>query len=160
MSKQQKPQWAKIEAEYIAGGTSYRLLCAKYGVAMSTLRRHATEGEWVAKAAQVRREADAAIHEAAVSTRIDEAASFNTLVSEMQKRVAEAIERCDTTSAKSVQLLTDALATLQRIQGLTKDTLDREEQQARIDKLRKDSEGSTSTEIVVSMAPEVEGYGV
>ena len=158
--KQGKPNWAKIQAEYIAGGTSYRLLCAKYGVPMSTLRRHATSEQWVEKATQVKREADVAIHEAAVSTRIDAAADFETLAAAMTQRIAEAIERCDTSNAKAVNLLTDALATLQRIQGLNKDSLDKAEQQARIDKLRKDSESSTTSEVTVSFAPDVREYGV
>ncbi len=158
--KQSKPNWAKIQAEYIAGGTSYRLLCAKYGVPMSTLRRHATSEQWVEKAAQVKHEADVAIHEAAVSTRIDAAADFETLAAAMTQRIAEAIERCDTSNAKAVNLLTDALATLQRIQGLNKDSLDKAEQQARIDKLRKDSESSTTSEVTVSFAPDVKEYGV
>ena len=118
--KQGKPNWAKIQAEYIAGGTSYRLLCAKYGVPMSTLRRHATSEQWVEKAAQVKHEADVAIHEAAVSTRIDAAADFETLVSAMTQRVAEAIERCDTSNAKAVTCLPTRWRPCSVYRGLTK----------------------------------------
>ena len=39
--------WKRIKAEYIAGGTSYRKLCEKYGCALSTIKRIARDEDWV-----------------------------------------------------------------------------------------------------------------
>ena len=38
--------WQTIKAEYVAGGTSYRKLAAKYDVPFSTLKRVAAKEKW------------------------------------------------------------------------------------------------------------------
>lgn len=40
------PDWNRIKAEYLKGGTSYRELASKYGVPESTLTRRAIAGQW------------------------------------------------------------------------------------------------------------------
>ena len=43
------PDWKKIKAEYIRGGTSYRKLADKYrqdGVSFSSIRRRAEKEKW------------------------------------------------------------------------------------------------------------------
>lgn len=41
-----KPDWAKIRAEYIAGGISQRKLAAKYHVSFNTLSKKANAEKW------------------------------------------------------------------------------------------------------------------
>jgi hypothetical protein len=41
-----KPDWAKIRAEYIAGGISQRKLAAKYGISQGTLMQKANTEKW------------------------------------------------------------------------------------------------------------------
>lgn len=43
-----KPDWAKIRAEYIGGGTSYRKLAKKHGVSFRTLSSRAISEGWAA----------------------------------------------------------------------------------------------------------------
>lgn len=38
--------WNEIKAEYIAGGTSYRNLAAKFNISQSTLRKKAAKEQW------------------------------------------------------------------------------------------------------------------
>lgn len=46
MSKQSKPDWAKIKTEYIATDISYRKLADKYNVALRTIQAHANKDHW------------------------------------------------------------------------------------------------------------------
>ena len=46
MPSKKRINWAKIKAEYIAGGISQRKLAAKYGVTYSTLRHQAETQSW------------------------------------------------------------------------------------------------------------------
>ncbi len=52
--KPEKPDWAKIKAEYLAKKTPYRKLAEKYGVSFSTLKERAVREKWTedAKATQ------------------------------------------------------------------------------------------------------------
>ena len=131
-AKKNKPNWNKIKAEYLAGGTSYRKLCAKYGVPLSTLRRKAQTEQWVQLQEQVEHKIDDSLVEKVVSRELEEAVDFDTLVDEMMLRVKIAIYNVDTNNAKAVNLLVGALKDLQKIKGLDRSDLDAAEQKARI----------------------------
>ena len=47
ISKQNTPNWPKIRAEYIAGGTSYRKLAVKHGLSLSQIAEKAKTEKWV-----------------------------------------------------------------------------------------------------------------
>lgn len=49
MPSKKRKNWAKIKAEYIAGGISQRKLAAKYGIAFSTLRDRAGTEKWASE---------------------------------------------------------------------------------------------------------------
>lgn len=139
-AKKNKPNWNKIKAEYLAGGTSYRKLCAKYGVPLSTLRRKAQAEQWVQLQVQVEHKIDDSLVEKVVSRGLEEAVDFDTLVDEMMLRVKIAIYNVDTSNAKAVNLLVGALKDLQKIKGLDRSDLDAAEQKARIKALEAKSE--------------------
>jgi len=139
-AKKNKPNWNKIKAEYLAGGTSYRKLCAKYGVPLSTLRRKAQAEQWVQLQEQVEHKIDDSLVEKVVSRELEEAVDFDTLVDEMMLRVKIAIYNVDTNNAKAVNLLVGALKDLQKIKGLDRSDLDAAEQKARIKALEAKSE--------------------
>lgn len=139
-AKKGKPNWNKIKAEYLAGGTSYRKLCEKYGVPLSTLRRKAKNEQWVQLQEQVEHKIDDSLVEKVVSRELEEAVDFDTLVDEMMLRVKIAIYNVDTNNAKAVNLLVGALKDLQKIKGLDRSDLDAAEQKARIKALEAKSE--------------------
>ena len=139
-AKKNKPNWNKIKAEYLAGGTSYRKLCSKYGVPLSTLRRKAQAEQWVQLQEQVEHKIDDSLVEKVVSRELEEAVDFDTLVDEMMLRVKIAIYNVDTKNAKAVNLLVGALKDLQKIKGLDRSDLDAAEQKARIKALEAKSE--------------------
>ena len=139
-SKRDKPNWKKIKAEYLAGGTSYRKLCAKYGVPLSTLRRKAQAEQWVQLQEQVEHKVDDSLVEKVVAKELEEAVGFDKLVDQMMLRVKIAIYNVDTNNAKAVNLLVGALKDLQKIKGLDRSDLDAAEQKARIKALEAKSE--------------------
>lgn len=76
MPSKKRENWAKIKAEYIAGGISQRKLAAKYRIPFSTLRDRANVEKWTAEreysrnkivAKAVQKTADAAASNAAKS---------------------------------------------------------------------------------------------
>ena len=46
MPSKKRVNWAKIKAEYIAGGISQRKLAAKHGVSFNTLAKRANNEKW------------------------------------------------------------------------------------------------------------------
>lgn len=49
MPSKKRINWAKIKAEYIAGGISQRKLAAKYSISFSTLRDRANTEKWTSE---------------------------------------------------------------------------------------------------------------
>lgn len=71
--------WNAIRAEYIAGGTSYRKLCSKYGVTLNMVQRRGKDENWQALKEEasnrsnteaIQRTAEAAADNAAIAQRI------------------------------------------------------------------------------------------
>ena len=47
IAQKESPDWGRIRAEYIAGGTSYRKLAAKYNVTLTQIAEKAKAEKWV-----------------------------------------------------------------------------------------------------------------
>lgn len=159
MAEQAKPNWNQIKAEYLSGGISYRKLCEKYDVPLSTLKRKAKEENWVELKNQVEHKIGDAVADRVVVNEVKKTVVFDTLVDEMMLRVAEAISTVDTKNAKAVNLLADALGKLQRIKGYDRSNLDDEEQKARIASLRAKSENKNEDagEMVIRIEGDPDG---
>ena len=88
---EKRVDWNKIRAEYIGGGTSYRKLCAKYGLSFTTLKDRARAERWL----DLRTQAD---HEAAtLSTQkaADAAADNATIAADIKKRLLLRLQRIE-----------------------------------------------------------------
>ena len=145
--------WQKMKKEYIAGGTSYRKLSRKYGVSETTLFKRGSAEGWTA----LRKQADSKRIEKTLESVSDAGSSADVeiyqaalrLLSEFQKSVTALTEDGAMTSGD----LKDYGAALKSIKAcLDRPTeLDIQEQQARIEKLRKDTdaEADSDTEIQI-----------
>lgn len=137
--------WAAIRAEYIAGGTSYRKLAAKYTVSISTLRKRAERERWTA----MRSQAYAMAGTKSIEQAAEAAATYDSRIyataDKLLDKVSEAIEAIDGTDTGSMRQIAAILRDLQDIKGLRSD-LDRREQEARIAKLRREAEREDSAE--------------
>ena len=135
--------WAAIRAEYIAGGTSYRKLAAKYAVSLSTLRKRAERERW----GEMRSQAYAMAGTKSIEQAAEAAATYDSRIyataDKLLDKVSEAIEAIDGTDTGSMRQIAAILRDLQDIKGLRSD-LDRREQEARIAKLRREAEREDS----------------
>lgn len=135
--------WAAIRAEYIAGGTSYRKLAARYEVSLHTLRKRAERERWT----EMRSRAYAMAGTKSVEKAAEAAAAYDSRIyataDKLLDKVACAIDEVGSTDTGSMRQIAAILRDLQDIKGLRCD-LNRREQEARIAKLRRDAEREDS----------------
>ena len=132
--------WKKIKAEYIAGGTSYRKLCAKYGVSRTTLQRKAKDENWLGLRSQAEAKTETKIVNdvSEQNAKIDD--TYFRCVDKLMKKAEELIE---TTPIWQPQMLKDMATTMKYLKECkgVKSEADMREQEARIKKLQKEAEG-------------------
>ena len=147
--------WKRIKAEYIAGGTSYRKLCEKYGVSRTTLQRKAKDEKWLALRSQAEAKTETKIIEAVSDDAAEKAVDIIDVADKLLDKIYELM---DTVSldTQSMKHLTSALKDLKDIKGY-KSAIDLKEQEARIEKLRREAQREDDTtneiEIVFNAGP-------
>lgn len=149
--------WKQIKAEYIAGGTTHRKLCEKYGVSRTTLQRKAKAEDWLG----LRRQAEAKAESKIVNAVSDESAKIDETyfrcVNKLMGKVEELIENTPVWQVNSLKEMATTLKYLKECKGLKSD-LDIKEQKARIKKLEKELEvdGNNPGEVVVTFGEKKE----
>lgn len=131
--------WGKIKRDYIAGKGSYRELAAKYGVPFRTLADRAGAEQWVALREQARNKS--------VTKTIDTIATANGVADtrlqdaavELIGKVTDGIKSTDPMNARELKAYSGVLRDLKEVLDL-RTPLDIQEQEARIEKLRRESE--------------------
>ena len=141
--------WKKIKAEYIAGGTSYRKLAEKYGVSRSKLQAKATSEKWVDLKSQTQAKTESKIVESISDQEAKKAVNIIDVADRLLEKAAELMDTM-VVDMQSFKQLTSALKDLKDIKGY-KSAKDLEEQEARIEKLRRDAmhDDDTTSEIEV-----------
>ena len=153
--------WNKLKAEYIAGGTSYRKLAEKYGVPFSTLKEHARRESWTELREKARHKADTVFAEKLGKKQADKSVKIDAVADKLLDKISYLIENHSEIllNSQSLKHFTSALKDIKDIKGL-KTPLDIKEQEARIDKLRKDAmEENTEKTVTIVMEGDVEEYG-
>ena len=147
--------WNKIKAEYIAEETSYRKLAAKYSVPFSTLKGRAKREKWTDLKAQAQHNADTNLVESIVEQNGTYTVSVYEVADKLLEKITELIGN-EELSVHGIKQLTSALKDIKDIKGIKSD-IDLKEQNARIDKLRKEIESDNVDESkpfgVVMMPP-------
>ena len=155
------PDWAAIRAEYIAGGTSYRKLAARYEVSLHTLRKRAERERWT----EMRSQAYAMAGTKSIEQAAEAAATYDSRIyataDKLLDKVSESIEAIDSTDTGSMRQIAAILRDLQDIKGMRSELM-RREAEARIAKLRREAErderGDAETVIEVRMAGDIETW--
>lgn len=130
--------WSKIKAEYIAGGTSYRKLCAKYNVKLSELRFKAEKEKWTELKAQAQHSANTKIVEAIATKESEQEIDIYGVADKLLEKI-ESMINAEGLTTQNIKHLTSAIKDIKDVKGI-KTELDLKEQEARIDKLRKEIE--------------------
>ena len=129
------PDWKKIKAEYIRGGITYRQLATKYEVSFTNLAKLAKKEKWRDLRKQADEKASAKIIDSIASMNVDKATKIVTVADKLLDKIVELAQ--GPLGTKNIKELTSALRDLKDIKG-EKSELDMREQEARIEKLRKD----------------------
>ena len=145
--------WNQIKAEYIAGGTSYRKLAAKYGVSFSTLRGIAEREKWTDLRTQAQHTADTKLVKSIGGTKGKLTVKINDVADKLLDKINNTLELMDVVDSQSIKHFTSALKDIRDIKGIKSD-IDLKEQEARIAKLQKEAEADTDKNSLVSITIE------
>lgn len=148
--------WKRIKADYIAGGTSYRKLCEKYGVSRTTLQRKAKDENWLALRSQSEAKVETRIIDVVSEKNAKKAVDIIDVADKLLAKATELMEMPLTT--QSFKQLTSALKDLKEIKGYKTDA-DIREQEARIKKLEAEINGENrDTTITVHIDGEADRW--
>ena len=137
--------WQSIKTEYITTDTSYRKLAQKYGIDSAVIGRRAKNEEWVKLRQQHIDKTQTKTMNAIANKQADRAAKLIGVSDILLDKVKALLEDdeallADTSIMKDVSVI---LKNLKDIQMIRSDA-DRREQEARIDKLRKEAKEDSS----------------
>jgi len=142
------PDWNEIKTDFLATGMSYPELARKWGVSLSTVKKRAMREKWTEQHIKVMelepKEEPEPITEPevfyAADMRAERARKLLRTTDEMVDRIIDALFLIKPEDTYSLSVLVRALKDLREMQGLNKTQLDIEEQQARIQKLRREAQ--------------------
>ena len=151
--------WKAIKAEYIRGGTSYRKLCAKYGVSFSNLTRRAGKEKWTDLRQQSEDKSTTKLIEKVSNESSGKGTKIIDVANKLLDRLSQTIDAMDVIDTQSLKHITSALKDLKDIKGY-KSAIDLKEQEARIAKLEKEAmaESNQDNEIIVTIEGGLEDY--
>ena len=150
--------WNKLKAEYIAGGTSYRKLAEKYGVSFNNLKNVAVKEGWAKLKEQAENKATTKMVNAISNDIAKKSTKINDVADKLLEKIIDLLDASDLADSQTIKQCTSALKDIKDIKGI-KSEIDLREQEARIDKLRKEAmDENTDNEIEVSMGEEADKY--
>ena len=143
--------WNKIKAEYIAGGTSYRKLAEKYKVERNKIQKRATKEGWPQLKSQAQAKSESKMVDSVAKDIAKKSVKINDVADKLLEKISTMIVEHEEIlyNSQSLKHITSALKDIKDIKGLKSD-IDLREQEARINKLRKDAEeeqGNTSVTV-------------
>ena len=152
--------WQAIKTEYITTDTSYRKLAQKYGVNPTNIAKKASKEKWVEQRNENANKTLSKTLNAIGNKQADRAAKLigvSDLLLNKVKSLLEADEELlvDTSIMKDVSIILKNLKDIQMIRS----EADLREQEARIDKLRKEAMiEKENNEVKVTIVGELEDY--
>ena len=156
--------WNKIKAEYVTTKISQQKLAAKYGVPYITIRRRAEKEKWI----ELRANSEQRVSEKAIAKAEKQKVDYKSVLYDLAYSMAQKLTDFSTkyTLDEMVALgikprdITGAIKDLEDSLHI-KSEADLREQEARIDKLRREAEANndnTDNSIKVVISSELEDY--
>ena len=131
--------WQAIKTEYITTQTSYRKLAQKHGVSTTQICNVGRDEKWVEQREQFLNKTTAKTLEKISQQEANRAAKIHSVADKLLLKIEAMVDSEEPLSEKGIRALTAAVKDLKEIQSVRSD-LDRQEQQARIDNLRKQAD--------------------
>lgn len=151
--------WSELKSEYISTDISYKKLCAKHDVPFHKLRKVAEREKWADLKAQARHKESMKIVEKVAKQGADHTLKLYSVADKLLQKIENTLDEMDVLDSQSIKHFTSALKDIKDIKGIKSD-LDLREQEARIEKLRKDAmTEEEDSEIVVTMEGGIGKYG-
>ena len=151
--------WSELKSEYISSDISYKKLCAKYDVPFHKLRKVAEREKWADLKAQAKHKESMKIVEKVAKQGADHTLKLYAVADKLLGKIEDTLDATDVLDSQSIKHFTSALKDIKDIKGIKSD-IDLKEQEARIDKLRKDAMSEEDdSEIVVTMEGGIGKYG-
>lgn len=150
--------WNKLKAEYIAGGTSYRKLAKKYNVSFNTLQGVARREKWCELKKQAEDKSTTKMVDSISKDIAKKSTKINDVADKLLDKIICLLDESELVDSQVIKQCTSALKDIKDIKGIKSD-IDLREQEARIDKLRKDAmTEEQDNEIEVIMGEEADKY--
>lgn len=130
--------WEKLKLEYIQTKTSYRKLAEKHGVSFDTLKNHAVAEGWNKLKQQAQEKATTKIINSVAKNIAKKNKKIDAVADKLLDKISDLLDNCEL-DTQGIKHLTSAVKDIKDIKGVKSD-IDLKEQNARIDKLRKDIE--------------------
>ena len=152
--------WQSIKTEYITTDTSYRKLAQKYGMDVAVIGRRAKNEKWVELRQQHINETQTKTLNALASQQANRAVRLQTVADKLLTKVERLIEDeesllADTSSMRDISRILKDLKDIQMI----KSDADVREQEARIEKLRKEAMvEKENNEVKVTIVGDLDEY--
>ncbi len=153
--------WQKIKTEYITNpDTSYRELSQKYGVHYTNIAKRAKKEDWQQQRKQQANATQTKMIQAVERRKVDRAAKLMDVSDLLLQKIEALVDELDVLDAspKDIRSLSAAIKDIKEIQMIRSDA-DMREQEARIEKLRRDADRDDSSgTITVRLPGGIEDY--
>lgn len=153
--------WQKIKTEYITNpDTSYRELSQKYGVHYTNIAKRAKKEDWQQLRKQQANATQTKMIQAVERRKVDRAAKLMDVSDLLLQKIEALVDELDVLDAspKDIRSLSAAIKDIKEIQMIRSDA-DMREQEARIEKLRRDADRDDSSgTITVRLPGGIEDY--
>jgi hypothetical protein len=151
--------WAKIEAEYITTNLSYRELADKYGLDQATVSRKGKTLDWVGKRQRHVSETQAEVISRDKDIKADIATELTSTAKLILSKMKAGIESREDLTPSEAKGYSSAVKDIKDIFDIRSED-DKEEQRARIEKLRRDfARDDKSSSITVTLEGGLAEYG-
>jgi hypothetical protein len=131
--------WNEIKKEYISTKTSYRKLGKKYGVSVTTLQRISAKENWIGLRQQTENKMETKLIDKVADEKSRVRSNISRVADKLIGKLEDSIDALKVIDGSTIKSYTSALKDLKDISELKSD-IDLREQEARIEKLRKDAE--------------------
>ncbi len=153
--------YAKMRKEYIKGGISYQKLADKYGVPFGTLKRIARDEKWGEQREKVKQKSMKKSVDAIASQTADVNSSIHEAAISLLDAFRSSVDGQGRLSATQLKDYGAALKSIQAVLTNGPSALDIREQEARIEKLRREAEKADSAgsgQVTVQMEGDIDGF--
>lgn len=152
-------EWAEIKHEYVTTDISGRDLAEKRGVPESTLFKRSSKEQWEAERKRHRSRLEAKLMQRDIDRKVNRASRIADAADLLLDKIEASISNAPILTPTAANNYSSALRNIKDVQ-MIRTAEDIEEQRARIEKLRRDTErGDQSATVVVTLEGGIDSYG-